>query len=121
MTVSMVTRKFHLVAAKKGDHMDYDHDFSHGDHKLQEIFIISLRFPLSILTVIVSLFKSSNLNRRTSLFAQNVPNVVHPVTDSLETEIEQYGKAEISTEMDVSYHAILIGTFSCRMLRIKNT
>jgi hypothetical protein len=55
------------------------------------------------------------------LFAQNVPNVVHPVTDSLETEIEQYGKAEISTEMDVSYPAILIGTFSCGMLRLKNT
>jgi hypothetical protein len=55
------------------------------------------------------------------LFAQNVPNVVHPVTDSIETEIEQYGKAEILTEMDVSYPAILIGTFSCGMLRLKNT
>jgi hypothetical protein len=53
------------------------------------------------------------------LFAQNVPNVVHPVTDSLETEIEQHGKVVISTEMDVSCPAILIGTFSCGMLRLK--
>jgi hypothetical protein len=31
-------------SSKKRDHMDYDHDFSHGDHELQEIFPISLRF-----------------------------------------------------------------------------
>ena len=35
-----------------------------------------------------------------------------PVTDSLETEIEQHGKVVISTKMDVSYPAILIGTLS---------
>ncbi|MGB8025508.1 MAG: hypothetical protein WCF06_14480 [Nitrososphaeraceae archaeon] len=42
-----------------------------------------------------------------------------PVTDSLESEIEQHEKVEISTEMDVSYAAILIGTLSCGMLRLK--
>ena len=82
------------------DHMDYDHDFSHGDPELQEIFPISLPFPPSIFIVIISLFKSSDLIRRTSLFAQNVPNVVHPVTDSLETEIEQHGKVVILTEYE---------------------
>ncbi|MGB8036390.1 MAG: hypothetical protein WCF03_21445 [Nitrososphaeraceae archaeon] len=47
--------------------------------------------------------------------------MVHPVTDSLETEIEQHGKVVILTEMDVSCPAILIGTFSCGMLRLKHT
>ena len=44
-----------------------------------------------------------------------------PVTDSLETEIEQHGKVVILTEMDASCSAILIGTFSCGMLRLKHT
>ena len=101
--------------------MDYDHDFSHGNHELEGKYFQSRSVFLFLYLLSSSRCKSSNLIRRTSLFAQNVPNVVHPVTDSLETEIEQHGKVVISTEMDASCPAILIGTFSCGMLRLKHT